>query len=113
MTKTILSLTVIVCPGGLAGCELALDFDRTLVDGGVITADASFFDAAPAADAAPKPDGSSDAGDATAPQEASTADASIDASFDAGADATDASTAADASDASDASADDASDASAD
>ena len=88
---------------GALGCELLLDFDRSLIDGGAIPpADATFSDAPPPDTFVPPSDAPLDAPDDTnvpsdAPAEASR-DSGTDAAVDSTADAADSADALDALD---------------
>ncbi|MEO8875884.1 MAG: hypothetical protein ABI461_09875 [Polyangiaceae bacterium] len=89
----IFSAIAVASLGLLAGCELLVDFDRTLIDGGALGAvDATFdssetFDASnDASDSTTTPD-ASDASDATTTTDAGDSGLPQDAGEDADADA--------------------------
>lgn len=92
-TRAVWLVGTLGIPLGALGCELALDFDRSRVDGGALVGiDATFSDAPPRVDVVAPGDGPLDApaGEDAQPEagEASS-DAGADALVDTGADAAD------------------------
>jgi hypothetical protein len=59
-TRALAATLFFLLGAGAVGCELALDFDRTKIDGGAI--DASFGDTATTDQASPPADGTTDGG---------------------------------------------------